>query len=57
MNCKHHNTQIELMPEIHEHYAKEVCNDCNTFIRWVSKQEIEELNLSVIVPPKFKKLF
>jgi hypothetical protein len=49
-------TQIELMPENHEHYAKVVCKHTGKFLQWISERDIPK-DAEVIVPPKFRKLF
>lgn len=38
MKCNHQNTKEILTPEL-QHYAKLVCSDCGTFLRWMPSPE------------------
>ena len=45
--CKHGTTRVELVPQGHTHYGKEICAVCGRFIRWSAKPlNVERQRLS-----------
>lgn len=41
-NPNHEKTRLEITDENCIHAGKVICDECNKFIRWASKREVEE---------------
>lgn len=39
---KHQHHQVEIQPSTAHNYAKYYCRDCNKFIAWLSKYEVQK---------------
>ena len=40
--CTHLISRLELMPQGHAHFAREICSQCRAFLRWVPRPETLE---------------